>query len=341
MKLYADKLEAALQQLRPVYLVAGPEILLREEAVDSIRAAARKHGIGQRDLMTAADRSFSWDQLSATGATMSLFAERRLLELRLPTGKPGVAGAKAIGQWLQQAQADADVLLLIAEQWEFKNEKTAWVKKVDQAGIYVPAWNIKSAQLPVWIERRMRARELQPETGVVSWLAARVDGSLLAAAQEIDKLLMANGTGTVTLDQVRAAVSDSSEYDAFKLCAAVWIGNLALSMRIVTRLRLQGVVPQVLVATLQNELQTLYSFLQLTHSGSAQEAFRKLRIWESKQQVITRASKRLQVTQLEAAMIELAALDRIGKGQQYGDFWLQLERLILRLATPTPQHRAA
>jgi DNA polymerase-3 subunit delta len=340
MKLYPDKLNAALQQLRPVYLVAGPEILLREEAVDSIRATARKHGIAQRELMTA-DRSFSWDQLSATGATMSLFAERRLLELRLPTGKPGVAGAKAIGQWLQQAQADADVLLLIAEQWAFSNEKTAWVKKVDQAGIYVPVWNIKSAQLPVWIERRMRARQLQPETGVVPWLAARVDGSLLAAAQEIDKLLMANGAGTVTLDQVRAAVSDSSEYDAFKLCAAVWIGNLGLSMRIVTRLKLQGVVPQVLVATLQNELQTLYSFLHLTRSDSAQEAFRKLRIWESKQQVITRASKRLQVAQLEAAMIELATLDRIGKGQQYGDFWLQLERLILRLATPTPQHRAA
>ena len=340
MKLYPDKLIGALQQLKPVYLVAGPEILLREEAVDSIRAAARKHGIAQRESLTA-DGGFSWEQLSATGNTLSLFAERRLLELRLPTGKPGVAGAKAIGQWLQQAAPDGDVLLLIAEQWAFATEKTAWVKKIDQAGIYVPVWNIKSAQLPGWIERRMRARDLQPERDVLRWLAARVDGSLLAAAQEIDKLLLANGTGAVTLEQVRAAVSDSSEYDAFKLCAAVWIGNLALSMRIAARLRLQGVVPQVLVATLQNELRLLSSFMQQTRTAAARDVFRALRIWDSKQPVMTRAAKRLSLAQLEAAMVELAALDRIAKGQQYGDFWIRLERLLLHLAVPAEQQRVA
>ena len=340
MKLYPDRLQTALQQARPVYLVAGPEILLREEAVDCIRAALRKQGIGQRELMTA-DRSFSWDQLSSSGTTMSLFAERRLLELRLPTGKPGVAGAKAIGQWLQQAQPDADVLLLIAEQWAIANEKTAWVKRVEQAGIYVPVWNIKSAQLPAWIERRMHARGLQPEREVLPWLAARVDGSLLAAAQEIDKLLLANGTGPVTLEQVREAVSDSSEYDAFKLCAAVWIGNLGLSMRMAARLQTQCAVPPVLVATLQNELQTLASFMRLTRTTGVAEVCRQLRIWDSKQPIIIRASKRLSLMQVEAAMIELAMLDRIAKGQQYGDFWLQLERLLLRLAATPTTHRAA
>lgn len=340
MKLYPDKLPAALQQLKPVYLVAGPEILLREEAVDCIRAAARKHGIAQRDSMTA-DGSFSWEQLSATGSTLSLFAERRLLELRLPSGKPGVVGAKAIGQWLQQAEPGADVLLLIAEQWAFANEKTAWVKKIDQVGIYVPVWNIKSAQLPDWIDRRMRARELRPEQDVVRWLAARVDGSLLAAAQEIDKLLLANGAGAVTLEQVRAAVSDSSEYDAFKLCAAVWIGNLGLSMRIAARLRTQGVVPQVLVATLQNELQLLSSYVRLSAATSARDACSKLRIWESKQQVIARAAARLQMAQIQSAMIELAALDRIAKGQQHGDFWIRLERMLLQLAAPAEQQRVA
>jgi len=340
MKLYPDKLNNALQQLKPVYLVAGPEILLREEAVDNIRAAARKHGIGQRELMTA-ERNFDWQQLSASGNTLSLFAERRLLEVRLPTGKPGVAGAKALGEWLQQAQPDGDVLLLIAEQWVFASEKSAWVKKIDQAGIYVPAWNIKSAQLPDWIQQRMRARDLHPEPDVVRWLAARVDGSLLAAAQEIDKLLLANGAGTVTLEQVRAAVSDSSAYDAYKLCAAVWIGNLGLSMRIAARLKLQGVVPQVLVATLHNELQTLHQFMQLMRSMSMPEAYRKLHIWQSKQQVITRAARRLSAQQVVTAMIELAALDRVAKGQQYGDFWVLLERLLLQLAQPPQNHQAA
>lgn len=341
MKLFPEKLAAALQHLHTVYLVAGPEIVLREEAVDQIRAAARQQGVSQRELMTV-DRSFSWDQLDATGSTLSLFAERRLLELRLPTGKPGVAGAKAIGAWLDAAaQTDAgDVLLIIAEQWAFANEKSAWCKKIETSGVYVPVWTIKSAKLPEWISRRMRGCGLQPEPDVVQWLASRVDGSLLAAAQEIDKLLMANGAGAVTLDQVRAAVSDSSEYDAFKLCAAVWIGNLALSMRIVARLRVQDVPPQVLVATLQNELQTLQRFMQLSRQESVRQAFTKLRIWESRQQIITRAAARLELSQLQAAMMELAVLDRIAKGQQYGDFWLQLERLLLQLLLAQKQAAA-
>ncbi len=339
MKLNAGQLPAQLQRgLAPVYLIAGPEILLREEAVDQIRGAARQQGFSGRERMLA-ERGFDWDRFSNSGAELSLFAERRVLELRLPTGKPGQAGARAITAALTE-ESD-DLLLVVAEQWDLASEKTAWAKKLAAAGVYVPVWTIKTAQMPGWIRQRMQSRELQPDADAVQLLAARVDGNLLAAAQEIDKLLLANGPGRVSLEQVEQAVSDSASFDAFKLCAAILAGQRAMALRISASLQRAGTPGQIVVASLARELSVLQQYRRLVRDMPEQQLFRQLGIWQARQQAVKAAARRISVAQLRAGAARLAELDRIGKGQQYGDFWISLEQLILLLTAPAAGFRRA
>lgn len=338
MKLNAGQLPGNLQrELAPVYLVAGPEILLREEAVDQIRNAARQQGFTGRERLSA-ERGFDWGQLNSMGMEMSLFAEKKVVELRLPTGKPGQAGAKAITEALKQSSDD--LLLIVAEQWDLSSEKTAWSKKVAAAGVYLPVWTIKTPQLPGWIRQRMQRCDLQPDPDAVQLLAARVDGNLLAAAQEIDKLLLANGPGQVTLADVELAVSDSASFDAFKLCASVLAGQRGLALRITASLRRASIPGQIIVAALVRELTVLQQFRGLIRDMPEQQVFRQLGVWQSRQQVVKTAVRRISAVQLREAVICLAELDRIGKGQQHGEFWIQLERLVLMLTDTATQHRS-
>lgn len=335
MKLNAGQLPGNLQrEVAPVYLVAGPEILLREEAVDQIRSAARQQGFTGRERLTA-ERGFDWSQFSNIGMEMSLFAEKKVVELRLPTGKPGQAGGRAITEALKQSSDD--LLLIVAEQWDMSSEKTAWAKKVEAAGVYIPVWTIKTPQLPGWIRQRMQNRDLQPDADAVQLLAARVDGNLLAAAQEIDKLLLANGPGQVTLADVELAVSDSASFDAYKLCASVLAGQRGLALRITASLRRASMPSQIIVAALVRELAVLQQFRGLIRGMPEQQVFRQLGVWQSRQQAVKTAVRRISAVQLRDAVIRLAELDRIGKGQQYGEFWIRLEQLIMMLTEPAVQ----
>lgn len=340
MKINPGQLPASLERkLAPVYLISGPEILLREEAVDQIRHVARQQGFTDRRRI-AVERGFNWDEFNSIGTEMSLFAERRVIELRLPTGKPGQAGGRAITRAI--ANPSDDLLLIVAEQWDLSSEKTAWAKKVEAAGIYMPVWTIKTPQLPAWIRQRMQSRGLQPEPDAIQLLAARVDGNLLAAAQEVDKLLLAYGAGRLTINQVEQAVSDSASFDAFKLCAAILGGQRGLALRISDNLQRGGVVPQIIVASLARECQSLQTFKQLRQEQPEAQVFRQLGIWQARQQPVKAAAQRLSVKVLDQAFIRLAELDRIGKGQQYGDFWICLEQLVLLLTQPsTSQRRVA
>ncbi len=339
MKLNAGQLQGNLKrELAPVYLIAGPEILLREEAVDQVRSAARQQGFTGRMRFTA-ERGFDWDQLAGAGSELSLFAEKRVVELRLPTGKPGQSGARAITNAL--GNESDDLLLIVAEQWDLASEKTAWAKKVQAAGVYVPVWTIKSPQLPAWIRQRMQTRQLQPDNDAVQLLAARVDGNLLAAAQEIDKLLLANGEGRINLQQVEQAVSDSASFDAFKLSAAILAGQRTLSLRIATSLKRSNTPGQIIVAALVRELGVLQQFRGLIRDMPEQQVFRKLGVWQSRQQAIRAAVRRISAMQLRTAIQQLAALDRIGKGQQYGEFWINLDQLILMLTVTAGNQRSA
>ncbi|MCB1845531.1 MAG: DNA polymerase III subunit delta, partial [Halioglobus sp.] len=236
MKIPANQLKPRLQKsLLPCYLVTGDEPLLVLEALDSIRASARERGFTTRDLFVATT-GFDWNQLSAAGGNLSLFADKRIIELRLPTGKPGRDGSAAIADLT--GNLDDDLLLVVSGPKLDKNSGSAkWVKALTAAGAHVEVWPVNRGELPAWINARMKAAGLLPDRDAVRLIADRVEGNLLAAQQEVEKLRLLLGEGQVTLDQVQRAVADSSRYDVYKLVDAAVSGDVQRAIRILGGVR--------------------------------------------------------------------------------------------------------
>jgi len=328
MRIHADKLQAHLQNrpTAPCYLVAGPETLLREESIDAIRAAVRAAGVEEREVLIA-DQQFDWQALANVAMEPSLFASRRLIELRLPTGKPGQAGARALGDWLS-SNSD-DVLLVACDQWDLAGERSAWARKLIEAGIYVPVWQVKPGQLPGWIRARMRVHGLEPDNDAVQRLAERVDGNLLAADQEIQQLALVRGAGPVSGAEIESQVADSARFSAFRLCAALLQGHSAESLRVSASLR-RAATPEALVTgALARELGTLNRFIEIARASSIKDAFDQLKIWKSRQDMLHQAARRLGQRRAQRLLARLARLDRLAKGRAAGDFWTELDQLVI------------
>ena len=330
MKLYAERLPEQLsRQVAPVYLLAGPERLVVEEAADEVRKACRAQQIDERIRLTA-DGRFKWDELGQATETGSLFASRRLVELRLPTGKPGAEGGKVIRQWIEDRRED--VLLIICDQWELAQERSAWVKAVEKAGVYVPAWNVKPAQLPRWIAQRLRSKGLQAENDVCEFLAERLEGNLLAAAQEVDRLALLFPQSRLDLEEVRKAVADSARFDAFRLAELVMTGHAGAALRCIRGLRESDSPEPAVLWALGRELEIALVVARRSRRESPQRVFADLRVWQSRQPPIEACIRRNGPRRLEAAIGRLSRLDLLSKGQVEGAFWLELERLCAGLA---------
>lgn len=334
MKLFAERLPEQLsRQIAPVYLIAGPERLIVEEAADEVRKACRAQGIDERIRLTA-DRSFKWDELGQSTETGSLFASRRLVELRLPTGKPGPEGGKIIRQWIDDQHED--VLLILCDQWKADQERAAWVKAVEKTGVYVPAWSIKPAQLPRWIAQRLKRRGLQAERDVCDFLAERLEGNLLAAAQEVDRLALLFPESRLELGAVREAVADSARFDAFRLVELVMAGQAGAALRCIRGLRESDTPEPAVLWALGRELEIALAVSRRSRRESPQRIFAELQVWQSRQPPIEACIRRNGQRRLEAAMGRLSRLDLLSKGQVEGQFWLELERLCAGLTRATP-----
>lgn len=339
MKLFPERLPARLEkQLDAVYLVAGQEPLLIEEACDAIRRAARQGGVDER-IVLEADARFDWQQLDSATETSSLFASRRLLEVRLPTGKPGREGGAALRE--RAEAAGDDVLLVKCDDWEFRNESTAWVKALEAAGLYVPCWKIKPAQLPRWIGERLRARGVSADDAACRFLAERLEGNLLAAAQEIERLALLFGKRRLDVEQVREAVADSARFDSFRLVELVFAGQAGAALRCIRGLREADTPMPLIVGALARELQTIGDFQKLSQRMPAARAFSALGVWKSRQRPIADAAGRLQPDSVRAALASLSELDALSKSRHKIEFWVRLERLTVSLATNRPEFLAA
>jgi DNA polymerase-3 subunit delta len=330
VKLFPEKLPTRLEQgLDPVYLIAGQEPLLIEESCDRIRRAAVAAGIDER-IVLEADARFDWEQLGRATETNSLFASQRLVELRLPGGKPGREGGAALRQWVE-AGSD-DVLLVKCDAWEMASERSAWVKALDAAGVYVPCWKVKPGRLPQWIGQRLESRGLRAEPAACRFLAERLEGNLLAAAQEIERLALLFPGGELGLDAVRSAVADSARFDAFRLVELIFSGQPGAAVRCIRGLREADVAMPLIVGALARELQTIGRFQTLTRSQSPQQAFEAMGVWKSRQPMIADAAGRLSPELIRHALAQLSDLDRLSKSSGRDHFWLQLERLCVALA---------
>lgn len=336
MELGADRLAGQLahESLRPVYLVAGSETLLALEAVDAVRAAARAQGISEREIHDMEGRDPDWDALAASLHAPGLFASRRLVEVLLPTGKPGNAGSRLICEVCAAPPPDV-VLLVIAGEWS-KAHAGKWSEAIAKVGHVAVAWPVKPHELPGWIGQRLRSRGVKATPDAVARLAQRVEGNLLAAAQEVDKLaLLLQGQGEV-LDAGRmdALVADSARFDVFRLIDAALNGQPAQVARIVAGLRAEGAAIPALMGMVVKELHTVAA---LAHARNFAAECKALRIWDSRQAVYKRALARHAPECWQALLVAAGAVDRISKGRvrpgrDPHDAWLQLERLLLAVA---------
>lgn len=325
--------QAGTQPLRPAYLVAGPETLLVLEAADAVRARARADG-AEREVFEAEGRDLDWDGLSASFAAPGLFASRRLLEVRLPGGKPGKAGAEVIAGFCADPPADTH-LLVVAGEWS-KAHQGKWVDALSRCGVVSIAWALKPHELPGWIERRLRERGLRAAPDAVQGLAERVEGNLLAAAQEIDKLALLAPQGVLDLATMESLVADAARYDVFRLIEATLSGQVAQVRRMLAGLRAEGGQVAGLMPMLVRELLRAAALSRAQARGASLAAEMKAQgLWESRQAPFKRALQR------HAAPIRwnrfaayASRVDRAAKGRGPGDPWQLLERLLLAIAEP-------
>ncbi|KFN49656.1 DNA polymerase III subunit delta [Arenimonas composti] len=333
MELRPDRLERQLagEPLRPVYLVAGTEPLRVQEAADAIRAKARAEGYGEREIYDI-EKGFDWNQLTQGLATMSLFASRRLFELRMPSGKPDKDGSEAIREYCEKTPPDT-VLLVVANDWSSKHGGK-WSEAIQRAGHSVIVWPLKTHELGDWLLQRLRSRGLVATPDAVQLLADRVEGNLLAAAQEIDKLVLAAGgdAGPIDAARMQELVADSSRFDVFKLVDAALSGESARAVRMLHALRGEGEQVAGLMPMIAKEVLTLCGLARAAAERRLQAAMREARIWDSKMAAYKRAAERHPPERWERFAAECGRIDRTAKGRGDGDPWLQLERLLVAIA---------
>jgi len=291
----------------------------------------REQGFDEREVLTV-QPGFDWYSLQSEAGSLSLFSQRRILDLRLPTGKPGREGAQALRDFAQQLPEDT-LLLVTAGKLEPVARKSKWVQALDAAGVVMFVWPLDAGGFNAWIEARMRRRGLQPTAEAVSMLADRVEGNLLACVQEIDKLYLLQGEGVVDAEAITRLVADHARFDVFALVDAALAGKVARSVRILRGLEAEGMAPQVILWALAREIRQLAAMSAQVSGGQAVSGvLTRYRVWASRKAVVGAALGRLKARQCNAMLRRCAGIDRISKGRGAGNVWDELLQLTCELA---------
>ena len=336
MKLNAPQLGKQLKdELAPVYVVSGDDPLLCGEACDLIRQACRAAGSEERQVFDV-DRSFDWAQLYEASHSLSLFAQKRLLELRLPSGKPGDAGAKALLGYLEQPAEDTTLLISLPK-LDGSTQRSKWAKAlIEHADSrFVQIWPIEPQQLPTWIRDRLAQAGLQASPDAVELLSARVEGNLLAAAQEIEKLKLYCPQGQLTLDTVQQVVADSARFDIFHLSDAMLQGQPQHALRMLQGLRGEGVEAPVVLWAVSRELRSLTDMAQQQARGiPLDKVFSSQRppVWDKRKPLLRGALQRHPADAWERWLNAAQTVDEQIKGQAPGSPWDGLARILVEAA---------
>ena len=331
MKLNADNLRASLTKgLSSVYLVTGDDPLLVSEACDAIRVRARELGFAGRELHFV-ERGFSWSELKASTQSLSLFAERRIIEIRMPTGSPG-DGAETLMELASQ-KADDILLLIVTARLDNKSLSTRWVTTVEQHGALVQVWPIDLPQLPGWIQERLQRHGLVADAAAAALIADRVEGNLLAAHQEVEKLALLHPPGRLTAEAVLEEVVDSARYDVLQLGEVAMRGQTARALRILRGLRQEGTELTLVLWGVNKDLQWLARVEFLVRNGmTADAAMLAEHVWRPRQAAMRQALVRLKASAILGLLSDAARVDRAIKGALKRDPWMEMEALIARLA---------
>lgn len=317
--------------LKQLYVVYGDALLLSIEAADSIRTAARAAGYTERETFIV-EQHFKWDDLRNCVQSLSLFADRKIIDLRIPSGKPGVEGGQALQDYV--ANINNDVLTLISlPKLDWAVQKSQWFGALERHAVMVSADDVSRAALPRWIAGRLKRQEQKADESTLEFLADRCEGNLLAAFQEIQKLSLLFPAGLISFDQVRDAVMDVARYDIFKLSEAMLSGNVARFTRILDGLRAEGTATVLVLWSISEDIRTLGKVLQAAQrTGGFGNAVRELRVRRDKQALIESVANRIKHQQIERTLQQAARLDKMIKGLRQGDVWDELLQLGLRFA---------
>jgi DNA polymerase-3 subunit delta len=324
VKIGTKQLASNLRSLAPLYAVHGAETLLALEAADRIREAARKAGATEREIFFA-EPGCDWNRLGAAHANLSLFASKRLIEIRVPTGKPGAEGGRAIEAWCERIARDReaveDITLVMLPELEWQSLKTAWFAALERAGVVVEARPVGRDELPDWLAERLARQRQRASVETLEWLAERVEGNLLAAKQEVEKLALLLPEGEVTLESIRGAVTDVSRFERDTLVDAIHGDEPARVVRAVASLEAEGEPLPLLLWTLAEELRLVIAI----KNGERPRRF----LDPARLQALARTAARHDAASFDRELLRAHTIDRMIKGLEPGDPWDSITELAL------------
>jgi DNA polymerase-3 subunit delta len=336
MQLRIDALEGHLaKSIAPLYVISSDEHLLALEAADKIRRAARANGYTERDVLTV-ERNFKWGELLAANQELSLFGDKKLIELRIPTGKPGKDGGAALQSYAKSLSPD-NLTLITLPKLDWQTAKAAWVASLQQAAVYIEIPTIERPALPGWIGTRLAAQGQSADRQSLDFIADRVEGNLLAAHQEIQKLGLLHEPGKLSFEQVHDAVLNVARYDVFKLSEAMLAGDPARLVRMLEGLKGEGEALPLVLWAVAEEIRTLLKLKAAMAQGRPLGALLKeYRIWGPRERMMEPALRRISLATLERALHDAAQVDKMIKGLRAkafaGDAWDAMLQLALKVA---------
>jgi DNA polymerase-3 subunit delta len=344
MQIKLDDLAAHLARgMQALYVVHGDEPLLALEAGDAIRAAARSAGATERDVLVA-EPGFKWDAFLAANANASLFGDRKCVDLRVPSGKPGVEGAAALEAYAANPNPD-NVILVTLPRVDRAVQSSAWFTALAEAGVTIAVYPVEREALPGWIAQRLARQKQRASRETLIFLADACEGNLLAARQEIEKLALLLPQGELDHDAVERAVADVARYDVFELSHAWLAGDASRTVRILRALEAEGDAPTLAIWQLGEDLHAIAVVAAAMRGGTPlSAAIRNARVWGKRQFALERAVKRVAATSIPSLLVAVARLDALAKGLGTGDAWDELATTALNLAganvAPLPAYPA-
>lgn len=331
MKLRFEQIARHTEQtLSPIYVLFGDETLLVQEGADLIRRAARKHGFTERELHHA-DRGFDWNELLASANTMSLFGDRKIIEIRL-SGKPDAAASSALESYAKNPSPD-NLLLLILPKLDGTAQKAKWFVACENAGASILVPSVDANALPDWLQARARSLKLQLSPEALTLLVDKVEGNLLAASQEIEKLRLLHGEGALSFEQVQEAVADSARYNVYDISDCALSGDAERTARMLYGLKAEGTAESVVLWAIMKDVRALVGISEgLSMGQQAYGLMQEFGIWQKRQPIIQQALKRHSLPTLQQLLQDALEVDKAIKGQSPDSAWDGLLRLLLNLA---------
>ena len=332
MKLSVDRLNQNLgRQLFPVYLVHGDEPLQRGEAADAIRLAAKKAGYSEREVFDV-ESGFQWDNFTQSCDSLPLFAEKRILDLKVISASPGKSGGKALQKYAQRP-ADDIVLLISSGKLSASAQNSAWFKAVDKIGVNIQVWPLTGTRLLQWVDARSKAKGLSISRDGLNFLTDRVEGNMLAAAQEIDKLFMVNGAGQIDEDQIYSSVADSARFDVFALVDSALRGDGERVYKILSSIQREGVALPIILWALIREIRLLHQIdFEVQQGLNIERVLRDKKVWEKRKALLRGALQRNDHNKLKSLLKLGTRLDHVIKGRESGDAGEMMLFLCMGLA---------